>query len=109
MCGVDGGTEEEDEGDPICLFCPPDVSESRLRDLAGRGSKGFVVAQEGLKLLTHLHAWLMIAHTHKHAQGGQRNSKSCSFVSDKSHGNEGGRDGGMQGGTEGWTGCIETT
>lgn len=21
-------------GDPICLFCPPDVSESRLRDLA---------------------------------------------------------------------------
>lgn len=29
--------EEEDAGDPICLFCPPDVSESRLRDLAGGG------------------------------------------------------------------------
>lgn len=29
--------EEEDEGEPICLFCPPDVSESRLRDLAWGG------------------------------------------------------------------------
>lgn len=26
-------------GDPICLFCPPDVSESRLRDLAWGGVK----------------------------------------------------------------------
>lgn len=32
-----GGEEEEDQGDPICLFCPPDVSESRLRDLAWGG------------------------------------------------------------------------
>lgn len=36
--------EEEDKGDPICLFCPPDVSESRLRGLAqggwGRGWRG---------------------------------------------------------------------
>lgn len=32
--------EEEDEGDPICLFCPPDVSESRLRDLAWGGLLG---------------------------------------------------------------------
>lgn len=29
--------EEEDKGDPICLFCPPDVSESRLRGLAQGG------------------------------------------------------------------------
>ncbi len=29
--------EEEHEGYPICLFCPPDVSESRLRDLAQGG------------------------------------------------------------------------
>lgn len=29
--------EEEDQGDPICLFCPPDASESRLRDLAWGG------------------------------------------------------------------------
>lgn len=34
VCGQGGDREEEDEGDPICLFCPPDVSESRLRDLA---------------------------------------------------------------------------
>lgn len=31
------GGEEGDQGDPICLFCPPDVSESRLRDLAWGG------------------------------------------------------------------------
>lgn len=34
VCGLGGIREEEEEGDPICLFCPPDVSESRLRDLA---------------------------------------------------------------------------
>lgn len=39
MCLVVEG-EEEDEGDPICLFCPPDVSESRLRDLARGGRRG---------------------------------------------------------------------
>lgn len=41
VCGLGGRKEEEDEGDPICLFCPPDVSESRLRDLArGVGTGG---------------------------------------------------------------------
>ena len=34
VCGLGGRREEEDKGDPICLFCPPDVSASRLRDLA---------------------------------------------------------------------------
>lgn len=61
VCGLGGNRGEEDEGDPICLFCPPDVSESRLRDLA-RGVAA-VVAQEGLKLLTHLHPWLLNTHT----------------------------------------------
>lgn len=71
VCGLGGIREEEDEGDPICLFCPPDVSESRLRDLA-RG----VVAQEGLKLLTHLHPWLMNTHTNTQ----RRSQKSRSFL-----------------------------
>lgn len=30
---------KEEEGDPICLFCPPDVSESRLKDLALGGGR----------------------------------------------------------------------
>lgn len=29
---------KEEEGDPICLFCPP-VSESRLKDLALGGGR----------------------------------------------------------------------
>lgn len=33
VLAVEGG-EGGGPGDPICLFCPPDVSESRLRDLA---------------------------------------------------------------------------
>lgn len=54
--------EEEDEGDPICLFCPPDVSESRLRDLAWGG------AARGLKLLNHLRPWLMSTNTQRRNQ-----------------------------------------
>lgn len=68
--------EEEDEGDPICLFCPPDVSESRLRDLVGGGG--------GLKLLNHLRPWLMNTNTPRSSG----KSRSFSFVGDKNHGSE---------------------
>lgn len=43
------------EGDPICLFCPLDVSESRLKDWAIGGA----VAQEWLELFGHPHESLM--------------------------------------------------
>lgn len=43
------------EGDPICLFCPLDVSESRLKDLA----IGWVVAQKWLELFGHPYESLM--------------------------------------------------
>lgn len=66
--GFDGGKEE---GGPICLFCPPDVSEGRLRDLA------LGVAQEGLEILTHLHERSINAHK---KQGGQRKQLLCSLL-----------------------------
>lgn len=31
------GKRGQESGDPICLFCPPDVFGSRLKDLAWQG------------------------------------------------------------------------
>lgn len=39
VCGFELSSGGKEEGDPICLFCPPDVSESRLKDLALGGGR----------------------------------------------------------------------
>lgn len=39
VCVFELSSGGKEEGDPICLFCPPDVSESRLKDLALGGGR----------------------------------------------------------------------
>lgn len=39
VCVFELSSGGKEEGDPICLFCLPDVSESRLKDLALGGGR----------------------------------------------------------------------